>query len=497
MMTVAYSIAFTRLEFLRFISAALAIALLPLAQPVEAQTLSKGPRNIIPGKTSANTTTVRLRADRNVGEVLIAVNKSQILELEEPFTEVTIGNPEVADVVPLSKRSVYVFGKALGTTSLTLSGVGGRVIAVIDLVVSYDLDVIKSQIFDLVPGQRVEIRPAGSGVVMSGEVSSAAQMQRVLDIVGRYVPDNVTNLISVTGSQQVMLQLHFAEVDRSVAKQFGLSTSLNYINGNDSFQVNTGDGVSTDPPSFGSSLISLVSGDFSGAFLIDLLEEKGAIKTLAEPNLISLSGDTARFLAGGEFPIPVGQDVANNSVVEITIEFKEFGISLSFTPTVLSEGLVNVELFAEVSEIDPETSIQLGNLVIPGLQVRRASTTVEVGNGQSFAIAGLLRETFKDAVRQVPLLGDIPILGALFRSSAYQSGLTELVIIVTPYLVQPTSPAKLATPVDSFVAPTEEELFLLGRTEGKSSPLDPNNQATRLDRTSVGGIVGPHGYILN
>jgi pilus assembly protein CpaC len=439
-----------------------------------------------------------LRSDKNVGNVLVAVNKSQIIDVDRSFSEITIGNPKIADVIPLSKRSVYVFGKKLGTTSLTLSGAGGAVIAVVDLTVSFDIGALKSQIFDLVPGQKIEVRPAADGLVLSGQVGSATQMERVLAIARRHAGENVTNLIAVTGSQQVMLQLHFAEVDRRQAKLFGISTDLLYQNGNDLINIGTGDGVSTDPESFGSSLITLVSGDFSGTFLLDFLEEKGALRTLAEPNLIALSGDTARFLAGGEFPIPVGQDF-DGGRRDITIEFKEFGISLSFTPTVLADGLINLELFSEVSQIDPDNSIQLENLVIPGLEVRRAKTTVEVGNGQAFAIAGLLRENFKDDVRQIPLLGDLPVLGALFRSAAYQSGLTELVIVVTPYLVQPTTPAQLASPNDSFIAPNAEELFLLGRTEGQ--PRQPvksesEDSSAELHRTLVGGIVGPHGYIL-
>jgi len=229
--------------------------------------------------------------------------------------------------------------------------------------------------------------------------------------------------------------------------------------------------------------------------VIDALEEKGVVRTLAEPNLIALSGDTASFLAGGEFPIPVGQDT-NDTGVDITIEFKPFGVSLSFTPTVIGEELINLELFTEVSDIDRDTSIRLDRLLIPGLTTRRARTTVELGNGQSFAIAGLLRDDFEDTVRKYPILGDVPVLGQLFRSNGYQLDQTELVVIVTPYLVQPASPTALITPADLFQAPSDAELFLQGKAEGERAGYDPSNSADQLGRRSAAGIVGPHGYIL-
>ncbi|MDH3661116.1 MAG: type II and III secretion system protein family protein [Alphaproteobacteria bacterium] len=441
------------------------------------------------------TSSLTLRSDYHAGEVVVPINKSQIIEVDQNVAEVSIGNSEIADVVPLTQRRIYVFGKQLGVTSLTLTGRGGKVIAVVDLAVSFDIDGLKTQLFELVPDQTIEIRPANDGIVLSGQVKSAGQLAHVLAMAERYAPERVTNLLEVTDNQQVMLAVRFAEVQRNVVKQLGFS-NLFTVDGSDAsgFLFN-GDGPSLDPRTFGLANLSTTFGDFSLDFLLDALEEKGVVKTLAEPNLIALSGDSARFLAGGEFPIPVGRDEKDSGQIEVTIAFKEFGVSLSFTPTVISEDLVNLELFTEVSEIDPKTSILFDDLVIPGLKVRRAKTTIELGDAQSFAIAGLLQEGFEDAVRQFPVLGDVPVLGTLFRSTEFQTGQTELVMIVTPHLVQPRTKEELITPGDLFVPPSDAELFLLGRIEG-DRPDDPTSPAGRLSRRGAVGIVGPYGYIL-
>ncbi len=439
-----------------------------------------------------------LSLDRGLhaGEVLVPINMSQVIHLDDRFGEVSIGNPEIADVVPLNTSSIYVFGKQFGTTSLTVTGERGEVLAVVDLVVSFNIEELKQRLHDLVPGQRFEVRPAHDGLVLSGQVASAAALDRALAIANRYAPDRVTNLVEVTGSQQVMLAVRFAEVERSVVKQLGFTNAF-AIDGDD-FQsaLITGDGPTSSPPSFAIADIAASIGDFSLDLLLDTLEDKGVIKTLAEPNLIALSGDNAEFLAGGEFPIPVGRDEDDDGGIDVTIEFKEFGVSLSFTPTVLGSDFINLELFTEVSEIDPNSSILADDLVIPGLKVRRAETTVELGDGQSFAIAGLLQEDFEDAVRQFPILGDVPVLGTLFRSTAWRNGQTELVVIVTPHLVRPVRPGSLLSPDELFDAPTQAELFLLGRTEGRGDDDRFEGEAPPPGLVDAAGIVGPYGYIL-
>lgn len=444
----------------------------------------------------SRTAPLSLKTDLHAGEVLVPINMSQVIELDGHFGEVSIGNPEIADVVPLTTSSIYVFGKQFGTTSLTVTGSQGEVMAVVDLVVSFNIEELKQQLHDLVPGQRFEVRPAHDGLVLSGQVASAAALDRALAIASRYAPDRVTNLVEVTGSQQVMLAVRFAEVERSVVKQLGFSNAF-AINGNDvQAAIVTGDGPSIDPPSFAIADLAATIGDFTLDILLDTLEDKGVVKTLAEPNLIALSGDSAQFLAGGEFPIPVAQNVRDDGAIDVTIEFKEFGVSLSFTPTVLASDFINLELFTEVSEIDPNTSILADNLVIPGLKVRRAETTIELGDGQSFAIAGLLQEDFEDAVRQFPILGDVPVLGTLFRSTAWKTGQTELVVIVTPHLVRPVRPGSLLSPDELFDPPTQAELFLMGKTEGGGTSDKPDQGLPPPGLVSAAGIVGPYGYIL-
>ncbi len=226
------------------------------------------------------------------------------------------------------------------------------------------------------------------------------------------------------------------------------------------------------------------------------MEEKGVVKTLAEPNLIALSGDTATFLAGGEFPVPVAQDVDGGGTT-ITIEFKEFGVALSFTPTVLEDGLINLIVQPEVSKIDTANSVTLSGFLIPGLTTRRVTTTVELRDGQSFAIAGLLQNDFQDTVQQFPVLGDVPILGTLLRSTSFQQNESELVIIITPHLVRPApSATTLATPADQFVPPNEFELFLLGRTEAAESGSPMRKGAAALTVHGAGGIEGRYGHII-
>ena len=479
---------------LRWIGAFAAVVALS-ASDARAQDQAGGPRSLIPSPAAADTGTVRspvrLRDQARAGELLVPLNKSQVIEVDRSFAEVSVGNPEIADVVPLTRQSLYVFGKQLGTTSLTITDSRGDVIAVVDLIVSYDLEGLRARIFELLPGQAVEVRPASDGLILSGRISNASSMQRALAIAERYAPGRITNLMEVTGNQQVMLAVRFAEVSREVIKQLGANTNFLFANGDVAIATEFGDPPSLDPLSFGSAAFALQTGDIALNVVLDALEQRGVVTTLAEPNLIALSGDTASFLAGGEFPIPVQQDDEG-----ITIEFRPFGVSLSFTPTVIGDDLVNLELFTEVSDVDPTTAVQVNQLSIPGLTTRRARTTVELRNGQGFAIAGLLRDDFEDTVRQYPLLGNIPVLGQLFRSNGYQLDQSELVVIVTPYLVQPAAPTALLTPTDLFQAPSDAEMFLLGREFGERTGYDSSNSADRLGRRAAAGIVGPHGYIL-
>ncbi len=290
--------------------------------------------------------------------------------------------------------------------------------------------------------------------------------------------------MTVGGNQQVMLSVRFAEVQRSVIKELGFNTALIGRPGDLTLSLVTGVGIPAD--TFGGGGASLDTSRVTLQGIFDALEDKGVVKTLAEPNLIVLSGGTADFLAGGEFPIPVAQ-TTNAGGTTITIEFKQFGVSLAFSPTVLDGSLMNLVLNTEVSSIDSTVSVQYDNIVVPGLSVRRTTTQVELRDGQTFAIAGLLQDNFRDQAQQLPWLGDVPVLGTLFRSANYNRNQTELVVIITPRLVKPTVPGALAAPTDRFQMPTELDFFLKGELEGAPA-------AAAL--AQGGGLGGSYGYIV-
>ena len=415
----------------------------------------------------------------HAGELAVPVNKSQVLRTDRPYGKALIGNPEIADIVPLSDQSLYVLGKKTGTTSLTVYDRGNRLIAVVDVVVGPDVMTLKRQLSELMPGDDVSARMSNDSVILEGVVSSAVAADRAVQIAETYAPGKVVNLLGIGSAQQVMLEVRFAEVKRSALQQIGLG----WFVGSDAGKLNGaigGDASITPDPDTGEGVIRL--GSILGSFAIisrtfrafgsnfnvtlDALERKGAITTLAEPTLIALSGETASFLAGGEFPVPVIQSGTGSSNTNaITVEWKPFGVSLAFTPTVLADGVVNLVVQPEVSSIDPTNTIVINNQSIPGLLTRRAKTVVEMRDGESFALAGLIRKDFQDTVRQVPLLGSIPIIGALFRSTGFQNDETELVIIVTPRLVAPVKAGALKAPTDRVGPPNEADLFLNGRTD--------------------------------
>ncbi len=423
----------------------------------------------------------------HAGEFVVPISKSQILELDVPFTELLVGNPEIADVLALSDRSIYALGRALGSTSLTIRGAGGELVAVVDLVVAPDIEGLKQRLFELMPDEDIEVRPANGSLVLSGSVQSASRLSRVIAVAEQFAPERITNLLSVRDNQQVMLQVRFAEISRTFLRNFELNSQL--LSGDFSYIPN----FTTDLETIGQATLGASFG--SGATLdlfLDALEEKGIIRTLAEPNLLAMSGDTASFLAGGEFPVPIPEDG------RVVIEFKPFGVSLAFTPTVLEDGLINVIVAPEVSKLDNTIAVEFSGFKIPGLRTRRARTTVELRDGQSFAIAGLIQEDFEDTVRQLPGLGDVPILGALMRSTAFQRQETELVIIIEPHLVQAVPAGTLRTPTENFIPPSGLDMILFGRAEapGSGAALTSPGTAQLLGQGTAGGIEGAYGHII-
>ncbi|MFC3069161.1 type II and III secretion system protein family protein [Phenylobacterium soli] len=436
-------------------------------------------------------------AQAPVSELIVPAGKSRVLQIPETYTDVMVADPKIADVLPLNAHSVYVVGKTAGSTALSLYGPGKRLISATNVVVSADVDGLKARLADLLPRERdISVRPANQSLVLSGVVSSPAALSQALALAETYAPTKVVNMLGVEGTQQVMLSVRFVEMQRSVAKNLRLNVNRSLSGGNPQVSVFTGDtlvrngGALID--SFGS--VSLLF-NHNLEILLDALEDKGVVRTLAEPNLMAMSGDTANFLAGGEFPIPVAQNNAAGSTPTITIEFKQFGVGLAFTPTILRDGMINISVDPEVSSIDPTVSVDLGLIKVPGIKVRRAHTTVELREGESFTIAGLLKDDYRSEIRQYPFIGDVPVLGALFRSNGFTHDQTELVIVVTPHLVTARR-AVAALPSDRFTPPSDLERFLFGWQEGVGRNLKPEDRALLSADPSKGGVDGPHGHVL-
>ncbi len=445
-------------------------------------------------QSSGGLVSVDSDAENYAGNVTVPINKSRILRVSQPVKELMVGNSEIADVMPLTDRSVYVLGKQLGSTSLSIYGANKQLIAVVDLKVSHDTRGLKRDLYEIMPEEKIEVRAANDSIVLSGSVTSSRESARAAGVAERYAPEKVSNFLGVKQSEQVMLAVRFAEVKRSAAKELGLKTDVLWNNDDTTLDFASG---FLNPEAFASLLGNFVIGQSSVDIMLDALETRGVITTLAEPTLVAMSGETASFLAGGEFPVPVARDT-DDSGTTITVEFKEFGVSLAFTPTVNGD-FINMMVAPEVSALDPRNKVEFGGFSIPALTTRRAETTVELRNGQSFAIAGLLQSEFADGLSQVPGIGNIPIIGSLFRSSDFQRDETELVIIITPYLVAPVDEDELAAPTDYFVRPHELELFLAGVTE--TSGAEPGTlglMAGTQNMASVdqGGLDGSLGYIV-
>jgi pilus assembly protein CpaC len=415
--------------------------------------------------------------DARAGAVMtVPVNKSQVLKLDRAFSKAMVGNPEIADVMPLNANSVYVLGRATGSTNLALYDRGGGLIAVVDVVVGPDVLGLKRQISEVFPGEPVKISNSNDALLIEGQVSSALAAERIMAIAETYAPEKVLNMMSVGSPQQVLLEVRISEMSRGTVKQLG----INRVSW-DSGVVGATTSLENGP------FIGVISNLFGTGLDVEFeaLERQGLVRTLANPNLVALSGESANFLAGGELPIPSGVD--NNG--RVSIEFKPFGVAIAFTPTVLADGLINLRVAPEVSSIDRDVTIELDGASIPGLKVRRALTSLELRDGQSFAMAGLIQSDTVDSVRGIPLLGKLPIIGALFRSTSFQRNETELVIVVTPRIVRPVRPDQIVLPTDRVQNPSALDLFLFGKTHN-IQPLPPSSSP------KPGGVDGESGHIV-
>jgi pilus assembly protein CpaC len=434
----------------------------------------------------ASAQTLRVLEGATSATLRVPMNRAVVVESDMLFAELSVANPAIADIATLSERSIYILGRAPGRTTMTLLSAEGALIANVEIQVVPDVAELRERLREILPGEPVEVRTANDGIVLSGTVSSLQAVDRAMQLAERYTPGGVSNLMLVGGTQQVMLQVRFAEMQRTVRQE--LSTSLGVQTGDVGFGTNA---LSTVPaptsPALGATgaidgrtgalSIAFGSGSAQIGILVEALESNGMIRTLAEPNLTALSGQMADFLAGGEYPIPVQGENG------IGIEFKPFGVNMQFTPTVVDGDIINLALNAEVSSIGPTVATG-GGAEIPSLNTRRAARRSSFATAKASRSRAFLQDDFRDTVGQVPWLGDLPILGALFRSASYQREQTELVIIITAHLVNPVRGEALALPTDRVTIPTEADLFLHGRTTAVRAT--ERQQATWQPRTSPG-----------
>src|SRR5947209_456863 len=433
---------------------------------------------------------VELAAGRNAATVKISIGKSESVRTGESFSEVIVSDPDIADAIPLTDHSLSVLGKKIGTARVSVYGEAKKLVGVFDIEVSYDTSRLGSELAQRFPNARFRVSSVNGRIMLGGTAPNAVMVDQAITIAKQFGAD-VINSVKVNAPQQVMLEVRFVEASRSAGRELGVNWQAVQQRlsdtGSNGISATTGvAGLISGAAPFGTILGSMLGNGVKADVLVKALEERGIVRRLAEPNLVALSGDTASFLAGGEFPIPVA-----SSLGSVSVEFKKYGVGLAFTPTVLGDGVINLKIETEVSQIDPTTTVTIGGITIPALIVRRANTTVELRDGQSFAIAGLLQAINTADQQQLPWLADVPILGALARSASYQKKETDLVIIVTPHLVRPARPGDvLRTPLDGTRPANDAEFFLLGQAE-ISVPME------RRIKGISDGSAPPIGHILD
>lgn len=419
--------------------------------------------------------------------ITLEVNKGRLVRLDRAAATVFVANPDVADIQVKSPSLVYLLGKRPGETTLIAVDGAERVLANIEVSVTHNLSRLRDSVRALHPEIDITLASVDGALVLDGVVPSASVAETVRRLAANFAgnPEAVINRLGIDAPNQVNLRVRVAEVSREVDKQLGFNWSIIGSIGSIALSFAT-----ANP--FAATLSRATIGGGLGSWdfnaVIDALEEEGLVTILAEPNLTALSGETASFLAGGEFPILVP-----DADGRVTIEFKKFGVSLAFTPTLVGDARVNLHVRPEVSQLSNTNAVTLANFDVPSLVTRRAETTVELGSGQSFAIAGLIQNNVTHDVNKFPGLGDVPVLGGLFRSDRFQRGESELVIIVTPYIVRPVISRKLAAPTDGFVPPHDIERIITGgthrRTPEKGKPVTVGRDGKAL--------IGPVGFQLD
>lgn len=422
----------------------------------------------------------------------VEIDKGRLVRLSQPAQTLFVANPEIADIQVVSPTMVYIFGRKVGETTLFAIDANETVLVNRRVMVTFNISALKTVLDSSLPNNTITVVSMEQGILLNGQVRTPMDALAATQIAESFLRDEdtkVVNQIGISGPTQVYLQVRIIEVSRNVKKQLGINWDA--IGQFGSLALGVGVGTPLSTIAIG-AVSGLIRGDNSAAALnysngnisvngmIDAMADEGMITVLAEPNLTAMSGETAHFLAGGEFPIPVSR--RDN---ELVVTYKEFGVSLSFTPTLTGEGTINLAVNPEVSQLSSVGAVTLDSLQIPALTTRRAQTTVELASGQSFAIAGLLQNNVNQDLSKFPFLGDLPVLGTLFRSTKFQRGESELVIIVTPYLVRAIDARKMATPVDGLNVPSDYQRIIEGRLTHKDPETQPLASPTVRSETTT------------
>jgi pilus assembly protein CpaC len=477
-----------------------------------------------------------------VRHIVVTLYKSRTLRFEKPFASAVVGSPDIVDALPMSDRSLYIQGKKVGATNVSVFDQMMRLIGVIDVEVTLDTGYLQEKIRSSTGSRGIRVGSSNGQIVLSGVASNAVAAERAVQVAKSMMLEggSIVNAMKVAPAQQVMLKVRFLEVARSASREFGVNWFGANNGGNRGFTTGVGGLSSTiappgqpggrpgimNPPfvdasgnpvpapgsplgsgapglpifttagtllsggqPFGVAVANLVSNGASLDVLLTALETKGLVRQLAEPDLIALSGDTASFLAGGEYPVPAVQPGSAGGVPVITVQYQPFGVQLAFTPTVLDNGIINLRLAPSVSELNFAQAVTISGFNVPSINKREARTTVELRDGQSFSIAGLLQSNNRRNISQLPWIGSVPVLGALFSSKEFQETETDLVVVVTPHLVAPAVPGQeLATPLDNHLPTNDVDFFLMGQMEQRKTFRDYI--------TSGGNIQGPYGHII-
>jgi pilus assembly protein CpaC len=461
------------------------------------------PARPIPDEANAKVLTISTHGASHQ-RVTLPLDKAAVVQLDADARDVLVSNPELVDAVVRTPRRIFLLANKVGQTNAFFFDAQGKQILALDIRIEKDVVDLGSLMKASLPNSAIQVQAMNDNVVLTGSVSSALESSRAADLAARFTGDakKVVNMISIAGGQQVMLKVRIAEMDRNIAKQFGIDLSA-------AAKVAGVPAVIGTSNPFG--LVGKALSDLSGGQIgevcpsqffnsgggscpnnaqgtLKALEQVGLVHMLAEPNLTAVSGETAKFLAGGEFPVPASRDRDGN----VTVIFKPFGVGLSFTPVVLAPGRISLQLSSEVSELTSTGSFLIGSgagaLNIPALSVRRTATTIELPSGGSFAVAGLMQHNTKQVIDGFPGVKDLPVLGALFRSRDFADNQTELVVLVSAYLVEPTAGNALSAPTDGFVAPTDPETLLLGRLNAVYKKKDEKPVASQAS-APVGFVV--------